>query len=239
MDHSEPPSKRQKILRHAKPELVLVEVGKEREKFMLPESLLCHKSSFFAAALKPDSSFPKAKHNVIKMPEEDASLFDDFVSWMYNEHQTPRFDLNKHGTVENTMEELIHLFDLGDRLGALELQREMIRKFFNRLAGIPAMCRYFPHHIVDLIYQKKSAGIEILKEIATDYFVWGRRTHWAEDAFQCLISDQPEFGRACMKKLGTIALQEQKSGKRVKNPFHGTAHHYVTGFDAHAWSAIT
>ena len=146
--------------RHANPELVLVEVGKEKEKFMLPKSLLCHKSSFFAAALKPDSPFVEAKHNVVKMPEEDASLFDDFVSWVYNEYQTLRFDPNKQSTVEDAMQELtedamqeliedamkelIDLFDLGDRLGALELQREMIREFFILLAGIPDMHMYPP-----------------------------------------------------------------------------------------------
>ena len=64
-------------------------VGDEEERFVLDKTLLSAQSEFFAKAFSSDF---QEKNGVMKLPEEDADLFQKFVRWLYTGLIDPIFD---------------------------------------------------------------------------------------------------------------------------------------------------
>lgn len=56
-------------------------IGKEEKKFVVHEHLLTHYSDFFRAALTGD--FKEAEDKIVRLEEEDPTVFEFFVHWLY------------------------------------------------------------------------------------------------------------------------------------------------------------
>ena len=210
----------------------IVKVGPKETKFMVARSLLRRKSDFFEVAFRPDSVFPETTENVVRLPEEEP-LFDVFVKWVYKDYHTPKYDPSDVHATGAAMRELVALFGLGGRLGAVELQKEMAEKLFTILAGAPRWTFHFPSSIVRLIYSLETPTAYTLKTMTVDHYIWGvDRTRWADADFDTLMTDLPEFARDCMKKLGQNAMERKRTGKAAENPFKGLANHYLEMFEA-------
>ncbi len=61
--------------------MVDIYVGPKRKHWCLHKDLLCNRSSFFEAAL--GGNFKEAKEGVMYLPEDDSSVFEIFVNWLY------------------------------------------------------------------------------------------------------------------------------------------------------------
>jgi hypothetical protein len=61
--------------------MVTIEVGAEKEQFVVHQNFLCAKSPYFPKALS--GSFQEAKTRCIQLPEISPILFRILVAWLY------------------------------------------------------------------------------------------------------------------------------------------------------------
>lgn len=127
----------------------------EKKKYLLPRGLLRWHSSYFAAALDPESDLAKTKDGKALSLEEDIKVFDAFVSWLWT------------GQLQDEPLEEKHTHDL-------YLDSELLCKvwIFGDMRGAPALCnaaldmlhekgvaeRSFPFDIIRDVYERTVPG---------------------------------------------------------------------------------
>jgi hypothetical protein len=201
--------------------MVTVKVGPEETIFIVAKSVLCGKSTFFECALKSASDFAEAQENVVRLPEEDEAMFNLFLKWVYNECEVPE------RATSAVVKELVERFNFGDRLGVLNLQKEVVKKLFAVLVHVGKDQTHGKHQsqfLADLVcsvYASEPASAKVLKFMVVDHFVWQvRKTYFVAKDFKSFTDRFPEFARDCMITMGEVAVAEEKVGaKNLKSPF--------------------
>jgi BTB/POZ domain len=69
------------VLSFGNAEMATIQVDPNEKPFRAYKALLCQESTFFKAAL--DGGFTEAADNMVKMPEEDETIVNDFLHWLY------------------------------------------------------------------------------------------------------------------------------------------------------------
>lgn len=122
----------------------------ETQTYQLPRGLLRWHSSYFAAALDPDSDWAKAEDGTIVRTlrlEESTKVFDIFVCWLWTGRLKDELSLGTVPTVYNTYlqdQALCGVWIIGD------------------MRGIPVFC----NAAIDMLHEKVSAAWTSLHVIA-------------------------------------------------------------------------
>lgn len=82
--------------------MVTIEVGLEKEHFVVHQSYLCEKSQYFAKALS--GSFEEGITRFIQLPDVSPILFRIFVAWIY--HDTLVYLPSNHTTIDEDFKSL-------------------------------------------------------------------------------------------------------------------------------------
>jgi hypothetical protein len=83
--------------------------------------------------------------NIVKMPEEDEQLFGLFADWLFEDYNTPSHDSKDHHTVDAVITDLANLSVFSDRLGAVALQKDALKKLFTAWL-VSGACPPTPQH---------------------------------------------------------------------------------------------
>lgn len=94
--------------------MVTVLVGKPQVEFTAHKSVLCERSAFFAAALKPE--WTNNQERVVQLPEDDPQAFSAYLEWAYRGSFTLDIDDVDNGIDAITMP-LAQLYVLAEKLG--------------------------------------------------------------------------------------------------------------------------
>lgn len=102
-------------------------VGPDEVRFVVHEALLTHHSPFFRAALT--GKFKEAEEKVVRLPEEQPSVVESFVYWVY--HQ--RFPSKKWGDavelIKTFARYILELHIFSDKYDVPELGNETLGFF--------------------------------------------------------------------------------------------------------------
>ena len=103
-------------LRSLYDEIVHVKVGANKIDYGVHKGLLCHYSSYFAAAL--NGNFKEAKENTVELLEDSPKTFEQFNLWLYSQC------LFEKGEDETTLDwyEMTKLYVWADKRGIPKLQ---------------------------------------------------------------------------------------------------------------------
>lgn len=217
--------------RHAISNLSLVNVEPNETNTMVAKKSPSPKPDFLNAAFTPGST--KSRKNVVKSPEEDEELFSTFMRWVYEDCQIRNPNpIDDYDASCAAMQKLADLFDFGDRLGVVKLQKQVIKKVFVMLASRHCQAINFPNTILYSIYDLKSLTAKVLKTMIVDYYNWEIvDAHHPPPVFAKLMNDYPDFTRDCKTSRSLISVVEEETGKKLKNPFAGTTCCYVKMFE--------
>ncbi|KAK4953967.1 hypothetical protein LTR10_008571 [Elasticomyces elasticus] len=111
-------------------------IGAKQESFDLDRGTACFYSGYFEAALKKDS-FKEGKDGIVKLEEEDVTIFRHFVKWLYS-GQLPITPVKG-----DNFDVLCDLWLLGDRRNVPLLQNQAldaIRDETVRTCSVPNRC---------------------------------------------------------------------------------------------------
>jgi hypothetical protein len=116
-------------------------VGAEEERFVVHEEFLTHYSTFFKAALT--GGFREAKDKIVKLPDENSSVFEGFVHWVYYRrflqedtvgHTEYLANWEKDDLVSGT-DVFVRLYIFGDKYEVPKLKEHIIKKWFSYSYG--------------------------------------------------------------------------------------------------------
>jgi hypothetical protein len=146
--------------------------------------------------------------------------------------QHPSHDSKDQDNFDAAITELVNLFVFGDQLGAVALQKDVIKKLFTVMVSQHGLATDFSHDMVYYIYDLKLASARVLQKMTANFYVWQiRRLHFANRSLETLMKDVPEFARDSMRNIGRIAASEHSCRRPAKNPFHDSANRYLEFFD--------
>ena len=129
---------------------ITVKVGKDKEakSFIVYKSLLCDTAPYFRVALT--GYFWESETQILELPEDDPSVFEHFLLWLYN---GDIFDENDDlESIPWGM--LIDLYLFGEARGIPCLQNDTIDKFIdkgNHVGNVPTHClhKVYNHTMVE------------------------------------------------------------------------------------------
>ncbi|KAH6671058.1 hypothetical protein B0J14DRAFT_484955, partial [Halenospora varia] len=98
-------------------ELVTVHVGAKRKTFAVHKNLLCDTSTFFRNAF--DGPFKEGADGVMYMPEDDPTIFELFVNWLYR-------DTLPEMPKEEFKEQILSLSVLADKICSTRLSNSIV-----------------------------------------------------------------------------------------------------------------
>ena len=102
-----------------------IRVGKDEQKFMVHECLLCPRSKFFQNAVKTEWALDD---QIIKLPEDKPSVFEAYLTVLYTS-KVPVIGATKD---ENQYPRLIDLYILADKLIDIRTKNVVVQAMMSR-----------------------------------------------------------------------------------------------------------
>ena len=194
-------------------EVVEIKVGSgtNQKSFMVHEGLLRYYSGYFEAAL--GGSFAEATSRIVKLEEEEVSIFKRFVLWLYTGKYTPPEDASYN------FDAICKLWVLGDRRQIPLLANAMVdllRDEIVRLWNLPTGALGFVYRNTTTESGLRRFMIWVISCIGGDRFADDtKRKEWPADATFDLL-------RAVwkLKMDGAQIMSKDALGKFDMCPFH-------------------
>ena len=191
-------------------------VGEAKAVFNVHEAVLFEASPVFKAAFA--SKFREGPERIMVLPEDDKTVFELFVGWLYNRrYHISAFDGYEEYLPEdfdNILMLPIQLFMLADKYQVPDLKSLVLGQMFKFLS---LDTDYGPSlYVVAYAYEHTSPNAAIRK-ILTDYLVWSHDFHWYKEAYmRKWLENHPDISVDLnfrfAKYVGT---------QRQYNPFNG------------------
>ena len=140
---------------------VQVKVGQEEKVFTIHKGVLCGVSPFFRAAF--EGQFVEGTEQVLRLPEDDSTLFRHFQLWVYTKHILE--DGEALSTVKYKL--LIDLHIFGDKYGIPGLQDAAIDVLIDEVIAT----KWYPTSLFDHVYQN-TASDSPLRGLCVDWTLW-------------------------------------------------------------------
>ena len=140
---------------------VQVIVGQEKKVFAMHKGVLCSIAPFFRAAF--EGQFVEGTEQVLRLPEDDPTLFRYFQLWAYTKH------IMEDGEALDTVkyEVLIDLHIFGDKYGIPDLQNAAIDVLISKADAT----KVYPTSLFDHVY-RNTASDSGLRELCVDWTLW-------------------------------------------------------------------
>ena len=136
---------------------VKIFVGKDPEPWTLPEDFLSDRTEYFRAAFK--SNFKEGVEKKIHLEEEDPTMFGKVVAWLFGSAVDPHSgEWERYSLLDSCK-----LFLLTDKLGIVDMNKEVIRAFETKSSVKDTKCR--PTSEVVLFVYKNTTDSSKLREI--------------------------------------------------------------------------
>ncbi|KAK4957597.1 hypothetical protein LTR10_005564 [Elasticomyces elasticus] len=169
------------------------------------EGVLRNKSAFFEAALKKE--WKEGTQRIVKLPEEEPSVFCDFMQWLYT-GRVPCIESLYHVEHEGYMQ-LVKLWLLADHLIVANLQDSLVNAIV-AASREPFADRYPSAAVVEIVYQRTAVGSRLRKlmldmytrHVDIDWHIDNLNREFAIDLLKALASNrtttdeaEPEFSQ--------------------------------------------
>ena len=143
-------------------------VGPSAKRYDLHKTVLRNVGGFFQAAFNGTSGFCEATTNTITLDNEDTSVFDRFVVYVYKGD----FRFDGEAEKEISWKSLIDLYSFGERRLIPEMQNKVIQLFAAKIDWDPDVV--VPTQILHYLYQNTMDGSP-LRSMAVDAYAWNLR----------------------------------------------------------------
>ena len=180
-------------------------VGEAKTTFQVHEAALFEASSFFKAAFT--SMFRESSERTMTLPEDDESVFESFVDWLYH----GRYDIPRRSEVAEIFLRPVQLFVLADKYGVPDLKSLVLDQMFKLIkwtASRPSL------DTVAYAYGHTFQNAAIRKLLVDD-MVWNRyHSYYQEAENQVWLRAHPEIST-------DLNVRFAKRAGRQDNPFDG------------------
>ena len=180
-------------------------VGETKTAYQVHEAVLFEASSFFEAAFT--SMFQESSERTMTLPEDDESVFDNFVNWLYHR----RYDKSRHNEVADVFLQPVQLFVLADKYGVPDLKSHVLDqliKFIRTEDWGPSL------DTVAYAYRHTLQNATI-RQILVDNVVWHHAPNWYQQA------ENDTWLRAHPEITKDIIVRGSKHAARRNDPFDG------------------
>lgn len=114
-----------RLFRFSNDEVVELLAGSDEVKFLVHRTILCDASKVFTKAF--DGQFKENTQKMMKLPEDEAAIFELLVEWLY----TGRYDLPKDDPVERSHHlQAVKLFCLAEKYDVRTLKERIVSLAF-------------------------------------------------------------------------------------------------------------
>lgn len=180
-------------------------VGEAKTAFQVHEAVLFEVSSFFKAAFT--SKFRESSERTMALPEDDESVFDDFVDWLYHR----RYDMPKTSQGADDFQRHVQLFVLADKYGVAGLKSLTLNNIFNLLkSSFKPASPDTVAHAYGHTFQNAA-----IRKLLVDNMVWYWEPSWYQEAeSQTWLQAHPDISTDLIARFAKYVGSSE-------NPFDG------------------
>lgn len=201
--------------------VVALYVGQNRLVFHVHLSLLCDQSPVFTAAFA--GHFKESKERSMDLPDDDHDAVDRLVQWLYSrDYELPIGKTRE--TWNKCFEVLVSLNILADKYGIIELEKDIVKRFFQYVKDAPKLPA---KRLVKHLYNNTS-GRSDLRQMFVDWCCWHLAPSWFQmETSKAWLVENPEFATDV---VSTMAHRLENPTK--PNPFEGDGSYYLESLNS-------
>jgi hypothetical protein len=159
---------------------VVVGPEEDRATYYVHEGVICSSSGFFANAMKPEWASVRPDARVVELPEDDASAFSLYMSWIYSK-QLPVLPGAPDSAGEEGYHTMAYAYVLGERLMDYEFKNALQDAYVLYARGSPPTKRYYPSNEEIRIIYEGTRDNSPLRKFLVDIWTWRGKHEWIEN----------------------------------------------------------
>ena len=181
--------------------------GEAKKVWHLPEKLLKSKSTFFTAAL--EGGFAEGLSKSVALPEEDPGVFKNFIEWLY---------VGFAQSAEWDGDGLVLTWILGDRLGCLLMQNDVMCKLIKYYDGIHITVETLKR-IYELSTPESKIRRYVIGQCLFDVRYVCSASHKSECSYSLFVKDNENFSQQLAEATIFLGMEEPDDPTSDESPY--------------------